>query len=98
METNNIFDVLEFLNIQDYDITTYQFWNTVYDGEEPYILGTFDNNYMIKLPKGRYLFIWPKERTNHAEKLKDILTPVADLIDRHNERVLIYTIPKVIES
>lgn len=98
METNNIFDVLEFLNKEDYDITRYQFWNTTNDGDEPYILGSFDNNFMMKLPKGRYLFVWPKERTNHAKELMNILTPIADLMDRHDERVLIYPIPKVIES
>ena len=98
MEANNIFDVLEFLNKEDYDITRYQFWNTVNDGDEPYILGNFNNNYMMKLPKGRYLFIWPKESTNHAKELKNILAPVADLMDRNNERVLIYNIPKVVES
>lgn len=96
MEANNIFDVLEFLNKEGYDITCYQFWNQGNNEKLPYILDSFNNNNKMKLPKGKYLFVWPKERTNHAKELKNILTPVADLMDRNNERVLIYSIPDVV--
>lgn len=96
MEANNIFDVLEFLNKEDYDITCYQFWKQSNDEKLPYILDSFNNNNKMKLPKGKYLFVWPKEKTKHAKELKKILTPVADLIDRNNERVLIYSIPDVV--
>ena len=98
MEANNIFDVLEFLNKEKYDNARIAFWDITEDLCIGDIFGHINTNNRAQIPKGPYLFIWPRNDNDDAIRLWDILEPNYDVKLHDDERVLIYPIPKVIES
>lgn len=98
MEANNIFDVLEFLNKQGYGYERITFWRVKDEMCIADIFGHLNTNNYAQIPKGPYLFIWPRFEDNDAQSLCKILEPDYDVTLQNDERVLIYPIPKVIES
>ena len=98
MKSNNIFDVLEFLNKEGYDNARITFWNQIDDWCLGEVFGYINTNNRMLLPKGKYLFVWPVDDTDDAKKLYNILIPCADITVNSDDRVLIYTIPDVVLS
>lgn len=96
MEEKNIFDVLDFLNKEGYTNARITFWNQSTEWSLSELFGLVNTNNSTRLPKGRYLFVWPIEDTDDAKKLYNILTPCADITISYDERVLIYPIPNVV--
>lgn len=98
MEANNIFDVLEFLNKQDYNNERITFWRVRDEICIADIFGRLNTNNYAQIPKGPYLFVWPRIDNNDANLISGILEPDYFVTLKNDEQVLIYHIPKVIES
>lgn len=98
MEANNIFDVLEFLNKQDYNNERITFWSVRDEMCSADIFGHLNTNDYTMIPKGPYLFVWPRIENNDAKLIWKILEPDYFVKLNNNEEVFIYNIPKVIES
>ena len=98
MEANNIFDVLEFLNKEGYNNERLTFWSVREEMCIADIFGHLNTNNCAHIPKGPYLFIWPRCDNDDANIIWKILEPDYDVKLQNDERVLIYPIPKVIES
>ena len=98
MEANNIFDVLEFLNKEGYNNERITFWGVIEDMRIADIFGQINTDNYEPIAKGPYLFVWPRCDNNDANIIWEILEPDYDVKLQNNERVLIYPIPKVIES
>ena len=98
MEENNIFDVLEFLNIEKYDDARLTFWRVTEDLCIGDIFGHINTNNRTRIPKGPYIFVWPKYVNDDAQRIKAILEPDYDVKLQNDDRVLIYHIPTVVES
>lgn len=98
MEANNIFDVFEFLNKQGYGNERITFWRVKDEICIADIFGHLNTNDYTQIPKGPYLFVWPRYEDDDAQRLWKILEPDYDVTLQNDERVLIYHIPKVIES
>lgn len=98
METNDIFDVLKFLNKEGYDNSRIIFWAVKENMRIADIFGNINTDNYAPIQTGPYLFIWPRNDNDDAIRLWEILEPDYDVKLQDDERVLIYPIPKVIES
>lgn len=98
MEANNIFDVLEFLNKQDYNNERITFWEVRDEMCIADIFGHLNTNNYAQIPKGAYIFVWPRIENNDANLIWEILEPDYFVKLKNDEQVFIYNIPKVIES
>lgn len=98
MEENNIFDVLEFLNKEGYNNERVTFWRVREEMRIADIFGHLNTNNFTHIPKGPYLFVWPRCDEDDANLISGILEPDYFVKLQNDEQVLIYPIPKVIES
>ena len=98
MEANNIFDVLEFLNKEGYNNERITFCKVRDEMCIADIFGHLNTNNFAQVPKGPYLFVWPRCNDEDANIICGILEPDFFVTLQNEEQVLIYNIPKVIES
>lgn len=98
MEANNIFDVLEFLNKQGYNNERFTFWSVRDEKCIADIFGRLNTNNYAQIPKGAYIFVWPRIENNDANLIWEILEPDYFVKLKNDEQVFIYNIPKVVES
>lgn len=98
MEENNIFDVLEFLNKEGYNNERITFWRVREEMRIADIFGHLNTKNISHIQKGPYLFVWPRCNCDDANIISGILEPDYSVKLQNDEQVLIYPIPKVIES
>ena len=98
MEANNIFDVLRFLNNEGYNKERMTFCRVREEMSIADIFGHFNTNNCAYVPKGPYLFVWPRCDNNDANIIWEILKPTYFVKLKNDEQVFIYPIPKVVES